>query len=139
MAPDQIRSATDGNAFHIAHDDMTDLPQRQDPDPRLRRAVHPADRAPHPRDRRVLRDLGLGPRSRRDRRASGAKGIILSGGPESTTETGSPRAPQQVFELGLPMLGICYGMQTMAMQLGGLTEARHEREFGYAEVEVDAP
>ena len=69
----------------------------------------------------------------------GAKGIILSGGPESTTAADSPRAPQAVFELGLPLLGICYGMQTMAMQLGGLTIPGHEREFGYAEVEVDAP
>ena len=64
------------------------------------------------------------------------KGIILSGGPESTTEAGSPRAPQQVFDSGLPILGICYGMQTMAMQLGGLVEGGHHREFGYAEVEV---
>ncbi len=69
----------------------------------------------------------------------GAKGIILSGGPESTTEANSPRAPQEVFDAGVPLLGICYGMQTMAMQLGGLTVPGHEREFGYAEVEVDAP
>ena len=67
------------------------------------------------------------------------KGIVLSGGPESTTEENSPRAPQQVFDAGVPLLGICYGMQTMAAQLGGLTVAGHEREFGYAEVEVDAP
>jgi GMP synthase (glutamine-hydrolysing) len=64
------------------------------------------------------------------------KGIILSGGPESTTEAGSPRAPQPVFDLKVPVLGICYGMQTMAMQLGGLVEGGHDREFGYAEVEV---
>lgn len=64
------------------------------------------------------------------------KGIILSGGPESTTEEGSPRAPQAVFELGVPLLGICYGMQTMAVQLGGHVEGGHDREFGYAEVEV---
>jgi GMP synthase (glutamine-hydrolysing) len=63
-------------------------------------------------------------------------GIILSGGPESTTEAGSPRAPQQVYDSGLPILGICYGMQTMAMQLGGLVEGGHHREFGYAEVEI---
>ena len=71
--------------------------------------------------------------------AWGAKGIILSGGPESTVEAGSPRAPQQVFDAGVPLLGICYGMQTMAMQLGGKVESGHEREFGYAEVEVSAP
>ena len=71
--------------------------------------------------------------------AFGAKGIILSGGPESTTEAGSPRAPQQVFESGVPLLGICYGMQTMAMQQGGMVEGGHHREFGYAEVEVTTP
>ena len=70
--------------------------------------------------------------------AWGAKGIILSGGPESTTEAGSPRAPQAVFDAGVPILGICYGMQTLAMQLGGHVEAGHDREFGYAEVEVTA-
>ncbi|MCA1714875.1 MAG: glutamine-hydrolyzing GMP synthase, partial [Gammaproteobacteria bacterium] len=68
----------------------------------------------------------------------GAKGIILSGGPESTTAAESPRAPQQVFDAGVPLLGICYGMQTMAMQLGGKVEGEHHREFGYAEVEVIA-
>jgi GMP synthase (glutamine-hydrolysing) len=66
------------------------------------------------------------------------KGIILSGGPESTTGSDSPRAPQQVFDAGVPILGICYGMQTMAMQLGGRVEGGHHREFGYAEVEVVA-
>lgn len=63
-------------------------------------------------------------------------GIILSGGPESTTEAGSPRAPEYVFKAGVPVLGICYGMQSMAMQLGGLVEPSNEREFGYASVEV---
>jgi GMP synthase (glutamine-hydrolysing) len=71
--------------------------------------------------------------------AYGAKGIILSGGPESTTEYGAPVAPQQVFDSGLPILGICYGMQTLAAQLGGATEAADAREFGHAEVEVIAP
>ena len=69
----------------------------------------------------------------------GPKGIILSGGPESTVEAGSPRAPQEVFDAGVPVLGICYGMQTMAMQLGGRVESGHHREFGHAEVEVTAP
>jgi len=69
----------------------------------------------------------------------GAKGIILSGGPESTTEQGAPAAPQQVWDSGLPLLGICYGMQTMAAQLGGATEAADQREFGHAEVEIVAP
>ncbi len=69
-------------------------------------------------------------------RAFGARGVILSGGPESVTEAVSPRAPQAVFELGMPVLGICYGMQTMAQQLGGRVAAAGTREFGYAEVQV---
>jgi GMP synthase (glutamine-hydrolysing) len=62
------------------------------------------------------------------------KGIILSGGPNSVTERGSPRVPQIVFDLGVPVLGICYGMQVMAAQLGGKVALGHVREFGYAEV-----
>jgi GMP synthase (glutamine-hydrolysing) len=61
-------------------------------------------------------------------------GIILSGGPASVTEDETPRAPQIVFELGVPVLGICYGMQTMASQLDGTVENALHREFGYAEV-----
>ncbi|MBI1396026.1 MAG: glutamine-hydrolyzing GMP synthase [Betaproteobacteria bacterium] len=61
-------------------------------------------------------------------------GVILSGGPASVTEEGSPRAPACVFELDVPVLGICYGMQTMAVQLGGTVEASTHREFGYAEI-----
>ncbi|XUP35525.1 glutamine-hydrolyzing GMP synthase (plasmid) [Xanthomonas axonopodis pv. vasculorum] len=68
----------------------------------------------------------------------GAKGIILSGGPESTTLPGAPVAPQEVFDSGLPVFGICYGMQTLAAQLGGATEAADQREFGHAEVDVVA-
>ncbi len=68
----------------------------------------------------------------------GAKGIILSGGPESTTLEGAPKAPPQVFDAGLPILGICYGMQTLAAQLGGATEAADAREFGHAQVDVVA-
>jgi GMP synthase (glutamine-hydrolysing) len=63
-------------------------------------------------------------------------GIILSGGPASVSVAETPRAPQIVFELGIPLLGICYGMQTMAAQLGGAVENAKTREFGYAEVEV---
>lgn len=63
-------------------------------------------------------------------------GIILSGGPESTTEDNSPRAPEYVFNAGVPVLGICYGMQTMSMQLGGDVEVSGEREFGYSQVEI---
>ncbi|MBT9611719.1 MAG: glutamine-hydrolyzing GMP synthase [Burkholderiales bacterium] len=62
------------------------------------------------------------------------KGIILSGGPSSVYEAETPRAPDCVFTLGVPVLGICYGMQTMAAQLGGQVESSPKREFGYAEV-----
>lgn len=65
-------------------------------------------------------------------------GIILSGGPESVIESEPPRAPQIIFELGKPVLGICYGMQTMAAQLGGQVETSGHREFGYAMVKPTA-
>lgn len=64
------------------------------------------------------------------------KGIILSGGPASVTEAKSPRAPQIVFDMNVPVFGICYGQQTMVEQLGGKVEAGHSREFGRAYVEV---
>ena len=64
------------------------------------------------------------------------RGIILSGGPETVTAEDTPRAPQAVFELGVPVLGICYGQQTMAAQLGGTVEAGEKREFGYARVRM---
>ena len=76
--------------------------------------------------------------SEEDIRAFAPKGIILSGGPESVHVEGSPRAPQVVFELGVPVLGICYGFQTMSEQLGGRVEAGLVHEFGYAEVKVNA-
>ncbi|XGA80807.1 glutamine-hydrolyzing GMP synthase [Halomonas sp. CH40] len=65
-------------------------------------------------------------------------GIILAGGPESVTELDSPRAPECVFTMGLPVLGICYGMQTMAEQLGGKVAGSNQREFGYAQIQIDA-
>jgi len=64
------------------------------------------------------------------------RGIILSGGPASVVQGDTPRAPQAVFEVGVPVLGICYGMQTMAAQLGGEVETARVREFGYAELRV---
>ena len=66
------------------------------------------------------------------------QGIILAGGPETVTEMGSPRAPEGLFTLGIPVLGICYGMQTMAKELGGRVAACDKREFGYARVRVTA-
>ncbi len=64
------------------------------------------------------------------------RGIILSGGPASVTEAETPRAPDVVFKLGVPVLGICYGMQTMAAQLGGRVVNASHHEYGYAEVRV---
>ena len=64
------------------------------------------------------------------------KAVILSGGPASVTEFGTPRAPDWVFKAGLPVLGICYGEQTMVAQMGGGVEGGHHREFGRAELEV---
>jgi GMP synthase (glutamine-hydrolysing) len=61
-------------------------------------------------------------------------GIILSGGPETVTSGDTPRAPQIVFDLGVPVLGICYGLQTMTEQLGGKVESSDHREFGYAQI-----
>ena len=67
------------------------------------------------------------------------RGIILSGGPESVTDGDkAPRAPQAVFDMGLPVLGICYGMQTMAGQLAGRVETSNVREFGYAQIKVES-
>lgn len=68
------------------------------------------------------------------------KGIILSGGPNSVYEEDTPSAPSAVFELGVPIFGICYGMQTIANQLGGKVESSGKREFGYAEItELQSP
>ena len=71
-----------------------------------------------------------------DIKAFNPKGIILSGGPNSVYEEGSPQAPQIVFELGVPVLGICYGFQTMAAQLGGSVMAGTVKEFGHAQIDV---
>jgi GMP synthase (glutamine-hydrolysing) len=67
------------------------------------------------------------------------KGVILSGGPASVTDAKSPRAPAAVFESGVPVLAICYGQQTTAVQLGGNVEGGHAAEFGRADVEIKAP
>jgi GMP synthase (glutamine-hydrolysing) len=69
------------------------------------------------------------------------RAVILSGGPASVTTGASPRAPDQIFSLGVPVLAICYGQQTLSVQLGGEVEGGHAREFGRADVEVlaDSP
>ncbi|WP_085340113.1 glutamine-hydrolyzing GMP synthase [Aquidulcibacter paucihalophilus] len=84
--------------------------------------VHPYNRA------QAVLDAGFDP-----------KAIILSGGPASVCDAGSPRAPQIVFELNIPILAICYGQQTLATQLGGVVESGHAAEFGRADVEILAP
>ncbi|MGI9316228.1 MAG: glutamine-hydrolyzing GMP synthase, partial [bacterium] len=66
------------------------------------------------------------------------KGIILSGGPASTYDTDTPKAPQQLFQSGLPVLGICYGMQTMVDQLGGRVENADHREYGHATISTNS-
>ena len=68
----------------------------------------------------------------------GAKAIILSGGPASTTEADAPMAPEAVFKAGVPLLGICYGEQALCAQLGGKVEMSHHREFGRAMIEITA-
>ena len=65
------------------------------------------------------------------------KAVILSGSPHSTVDIGSPRAPDEIFSAGIPVLGICYGEQTMCAQLGGKVEAGHHREFGRAFLEIE--
>jgi GMP synthase (glutamine-hydrolysing) len=84
--------------------------------------VHPYNRA------QAVLDAGFDP-----------KAIILSGGPASVCDAGSPRAPKAVFDLGIPILAICYGQQTLATQLGGVVESGHAAEFGRADVEILAP
>ena len=63
-------------------------------------------------------------------------GIILSGGPNSVTNSFTPRIPQSIFDLNIPILGICYGMQTLAEQLGGQVISSDEKEFGHSELEI---
>src|SRR5262249_10754350 len=74
-------------------------------------------------------------------RAMRPKGVILSGGPASVLDAGAPLAPPSIYQAGVPVLGICYGEQAMAAQLGGTVEGGHHREFGRAEVLVteDSP
>ena len=86
------------------------------------------------REMHVYSELHSHDMSEKDIKAFNPKGIILSGGPNSVYESDTPEAPHIVFELGMPVLGICYGMQTMAKQLGGKVENANTREFGYAEI-----
>ena len=65
------------------------------------------------------------------------KGVILSGGPESVTNNNTPRAPEIIFALGIPILGICYGMQTLAEQFGGQVTSSKIKEFGHAQITIE--
>ena len=65
------------------------------------------------------------------------KGVILSGGPESVTESNTPRIPEIIFELNIPLLGICYGMQTLAEQYGGQVSSSMTKEFGRAQITLE--
>ena len=67
------------------------------------------------------------------------KAVIFSGGPASVTEPGSPRAPQSIFDAGVPILAICYGQQTLCTQLGGKVEGGHAAEFGRADIDILEP
>ncbi|MDX8395365.1 MAG: glutamine-hydrolyzing GMP synthase, partial [Mariprofundaceae bacterium] len=89
------------------------------------------------REAEVFSELHPWDMSEDEIRAFAPSGIILSGGPNSVYEDETPKAPQVVFELGVPVLGICYGMQTMAAQLGGKVETGDKREFGYAEIKAN--
>ncbi|MGQ9633410.1 MAG: glutamine amidotransferase-related protein, partial [Bryobacteraceae bacterium] len=92
---------------------------------------------------RKVRDLGVycevRPSETPAASLRGRKGVILSGGPASVYEEGSPQIDRALLSLGLPVLGICYGQQLMAHLLGGKVERGQEGEFGLAEIEVDAP
>ena len=105
------------------------------PHRRLRLASHAADRPTGARGGRLLRNPSV-LESERSVRAAEAKAVILSGGPASVPEAGSPRAPAEVFASGVPILAICYGQQTLCEQLGGKVEGGHAAEFGRADVEI---
>ena len=116
-----------------------DIHAASHPDPRFRRPVHAADRAARARARGLLRDPSLG-----HRRCARCAPLALAAsfspaGRESVIERRRRKAPRAVFELGVPVLGICYGMQTMAQQLGGEVITAPAREFGYAEVRSPRP
>ena len=105
------------------------------PRPRFRRAVLAADRAARARVRRVRR-AAAPPRAARGRRAQAPKALILSGGPASVYAEGAPKLRPELLELGIPVLGICYGMQAMVLELGGRVEGAEVGEFGRSQLTV---
>ena len=107
-------------------------------DRRFRQPGHPADRPARARGRRLLRDRALQQGRRRAGDGFEPQGDHPLRRPgQRASRTSAPRAPHAVFEAGVPVLGICYGEQAMAHQLGGEVEGGHHREFGRAEVEVE--
>ena len=104
---------------------------------RLRRSVQPADRPPRPRGARLL-GARLASRSGRTRSSRGTRPRSSSpAGPASVYAEGAPLADPAIFELGIPTLGICYGMQLLARELGGAVESNDVSEYGKADVELD--
>jgi len=93
---------------------------------RLREVGVFSEMVPYHRAAEILDDPGL-------------KGLVLSGGPASVTDPGAPRVGDEVFDCGLPLLGICYGMQLMCHQLGGRLAPAANREYGHAEIDVLDP
>ena len=91
------------------------------------------------RENRVYSEIHSGELSIDEIRAKNPIGVILSGGPQSVREEGAPKVDPGVFELGVPVLGICYGMQRMALDLGGSVERGEAREYGRAEVRIHEP
>ena len=109
-------------------------PARGGPGPRLRRPVLAADRAADPRVRRVQRAASARHRRSRRSRSATPEGLVLSGGPASVYAEGAPPLRNELLELGIPVLGICYGMQLMVHELGGKVEQAPAGEFGRTEL-----
>ena len=103
--------------------------------PRLWRAVFATHRAPHPRKQGLLRRPPVQRHARRDSQLL-ARRHRLSGGPSSVYDKDAPHADKKVFELGVPVLGICYGLQFMVYALGGKVRPAAKREYGHAKVEL---
>ena len=104
--------------------------------PRLRRAVLAAHRAPRARVRRVLASCCRTTSAIEEVRRRKPKGLILRGGPASVYAEGAPKLDKELLELGIPVLGICYGMQLLALNLGGKVEGAEVGEFGRSELHV---